>query len=127
MKKTKLKILIIEDDKLFLGLYSKLLKDADFDVVEASNAYQAIDLVGEGNIPDAILLDLFLPGVNGFALIHELQSYEDTRSIPIVVCSSSAESLDNNSLKSYQIAKVLDKSAMEPKDIVYAFRGLFSE
>jgi CheY-like chemotaxis protein len=127
MKTTRRKILIVEDDKWFLDMYSKLLSDAGFEVIQAANAYKAIDLVAEGTIPDAIILDLFLPGVNGFALIHELQTYEDTREIPVVVCTTVADSIGKKNSLPQGITKLLDKSTMEPKDIVYAMQGLLNE
>jgi len=127
MKTIRHKILIVEDDKWFLDMYSKLLSDAGFEVIQAANAYKAIDLIAEGTIPDAIILDLFLPGVNGFALIHELQTYEDTREIPVVVCTTVADSIGKKKSLPQGITKLLDKSTMEPKDIVYAMQGLLNE
>jgi CheY-like chemotaxis protein len=127
MNKIKRKILVVEDDKLFMHLYARLLKDSGYEIISSTNAYDAVEEIAKGNIPDAIILDLFLPGVNGLALIHELQSYDDTRKIPVILCTSSADGITENTLKEYGIAKLIDKTTMEPKDLIYTIRGIFDE
>lgn len=127
MKANTKSILIVEDDKWFRELYAKVLSEANYEVMLASNAYEAIDTVASGKIPDAIMLDIFLPGVNGFALIHELQSYEDTRKVPVMICSSAADTVDQNNISSYGVKRVLDKTSMDPNDLKFIIKGLFDE
>lgn len=66
----------------------------------------------ERKLPDLILLDILLSGPDGFTLLNELGSYADTAEIPIIIVTSLNLSLRD--LAHYNVAAVLDKSAMTP-------------
>lgn len=66
----------------------------------------------ERKLPDLILLDILLSGPDGFTLLNELGSYADTAEIPIIIVTSLNLSLRD--LPHYNVAAVLDKSAMTP-------------
>lgn len=114
------KIVIIEDDVWLAQLYSRALKD--YDVAYAPNAVSAMDIIDTLQ-PDALLVDVLLPGGAIFTLLHELQSYVDTRSVPVVMCTNIAETLSLEDLRPYGVVRLLDKTTIEPDDIVTAMRA----
>ena len=78
-----------------------------------------IDAVAEMNedVPDVIFLDVLLDGPDGFTLLNEMASYDDTARVPIVIVSS----LDiRQDLKDYGVVAVLDKATMTPEDVAVA-------
>ncbi|MDB5183491.1 MAG: hypothetical protein JWO07_172, partial [Candidatus Saccharibacteria bacterium] len=81
------KILVVESEPWLGDHYQRVLEAQDFTVTRASNAYSAMDLIDEA-IPDVIIMSLTLSGASSVALLHELQAYIDTGSIPVVVCSN---------------------------------------
>jgi two-component system, cell cycle response regulator DivK len=77
------RVLLVEDNEDELQIYSTMLYYNNFDVAQASNAYEAIMAVFS-DPPDVILMDLNLPGLNGFSAVEILKSNSASRSIPIV-------------------------------------------
>lgn len=86
-------VLVIEDDEENLALVSSLVNSFGNDVLSARTAHDGYDLIMSHN-PDMILLDLRLPGMNGWELAAQLKSQTDTASIPIVAVSVEVESSD---------------------------------
>ena len=87
---TKKKILICDDNKSILDLSSVILKKANYDVVTIEEGNELIHSVNF-NMPDLILLDLRLPGVNTKALISYLKTNIKTKYIPIITFSAEDE------------------------------------
>lgn len=111
-------VLIVEDDSWLADSFKLILQEAGWQVSTVKNPKEALDTIDE-NLPNVILLDVLLPGVNAFALLHELQSYTDTHKIPVVLCTTlRRHQIDVESLKSYGVAEVLDKSHITPKELV---------
>ncbi|HME12610.1 MAG TPA: response regulator [Candidatus Acidoferrum sp.] len=81
------KILIIEDDAGQLTMVAKRLKHAGYDVVGARDGISAVSTARKEQ-PDLVLLDLGLPGGDGFVVMQRLQMLISTSTIPIIVISS---------------------------------------
>ena len=89
----KKKILIAEDDTFLQGLVSSKLGKSGFEVMVANNGKDAIKLSDE-NTPDIILLDLVMPGTDGFAALEKIRKSSATKKTPIIVFSNLAEAKD---------------------------------
>jgi len=118
---SQLSILIVEDDEWLGEQYARTLKVLKCNTLMARNALEAMDILNE-HTPDCILLDIFLAGPNGIVLLHELRSHEDLAKIPIIICSTSADTLTLDTLRPYGVRALLDKTTMEPDDVVAAVR-----
>lgn len=116
-------ILLIEDDAWLAELEAGVLERAGFKVLVASNGLDAIDMVESGR-PDVIVADVLLAGSTVFALLHEMQSYKDTDSIPVILCTNLAEQLTPVELKSYGVKRVVNKTTMDPAELVAAVRSV---
>lgn len=88
-KLMKQKILIIEDNEQNMYMLSYLLENNDFDVIQASNGTDGIR-IAETDQPDAILLDIQLPGMDGYEIAGRLKKIEKMKHIPIIAVSSYA-------------------------------------
>ena len=80
-------ILVIEDDKFLADLIAQKLKQENIEakiVVDGQEGLQSI----EEKRPDLILLDLILPGMDGFELISALKKNPKTDKIPIIILSN---------------------------------------
>ncbi|OHA15554.1 MAG: hypothetical protein A3A10_03205 [Candidatus Tagabacteria bacterium RIFCSPLOWO2_01_FULL_42_9] len=80
-------ILVIEDDKLLTDLIIQRLSREKFDVRIAVDAQEGLKFIGEKR-PDLILLDLILPGLDGFGLLAQIRENPKTASIPVIVLSN---------------------------------------
>ena len=114
-------VLIVDDDEWLVDELSRRLEAAGCVLRIAGDGIAAIDSIDQ-QTPDVIILDIMLPGANGIGLLHELQSYSDTGKIPVIILSSSVESVDTKQLRPYGVVDVIDKSTMKPGDIVTAIR-----
>ena len=81
------KVLIVEDDKFLRELISRKLKEEGFDIVEAIDGEEGIKKLKEEN-PDLVLLDLILPGIDGFEVLSKAKEDSKTSSIPIIILSN---------------------------------------
>lgn len=82
-------ILLVEDDPDALQLYSRILtsKPKKYRVLQASSGQEALDLA-RARHPDLILLDLILPGRDGFSVLAEKNRDMKIRDIPVLVLSA---------------------------------------
>ena len=82
-------ILLIEDNEQNRYLATYLLEHAGFKIVSADSGSQALAL-GEELTPDTILLDIQLPGMDGYQVARELRARESLKRIPIIAVTSYA-------------------------------------
>ena len=87
-------VLIVEDDTNLRTAFLLALRRDGFDVRESSNGLEAFRAI-EADPPDAIVLDLGLPLVDGTLVLHELQQRVDTQGIPIIVVTGRPGSLEH--------------------------------
>lgn len=125
MRKRAPYIVIVEDDVWLGQQFERTLRKHGYEVRVTTNALAAMDLIDE-RCPDGIILDMLLGGSTGLALVHELQSYRDTGAIPVVVCTNLAAGLVLRDLEPYGVRRMLDKTTMQPDDLVAAVRSVLA-
>jgi two-component system, cell cycle response regulator DivK len=76
-------VLVIEDDLPARKLYASMLKDEGFDVAEAHNGWQAVEKAAE-LLPEVIVTDLGLPGIDGFEVCRRIHRDDRTKHIPLL-------------------------------------------
>lgn len=86
-------ILIVDDNPNNLGVLYSLLDEAAFEVWVAQDGESAVDKV-EYAQPDLILLDIMMPGIDGFETCKQLKDNISTKNIPIIFMSALSESVD---------------------------------
>ncbi|WP_286240795.1 response regulator [Neptuniibacter halophilus] len=86
-------VLVVDDEPVNIMVLSDLLKDR-YRVIAAKNGEQALQRA-VGNIrPDLILLDVMMPGMDGFTVCRELKSKSETASIPVIFVTAMNEEVD---------------------------------
>lgn len=83
----KTSVLIVDDIPINVTLIEKMLKPFHFVIEKANDGQTALDIVA-GKKPDLILLDLMMPGINGYDVIRQLRSQEETKQLPIILISA---------------------------------------
>ncbi|MDQ0255118.1 DNA-binding response OmpR family regulator [Evansella vedderi] len=86
----KLKVLIADDDANVCEILSLYLKENHYDVVEANNGQDAINLFKTTN-PDIILLDIMMPDIDGYEVCKEIRK---TATVPIIMLTAKDEEFD---------------------------------
>jgi len=87
MSKPKPKILVVEDDSLLLDLYRIKLAEDGYEVFTASNGQEGFDQAKE-HLPKLILLDILMPGVDGYEALRKLKVNQKTKKISVVIFSN---------------------------------------
>src|SRR3954464_14777713 len=87
------RILIVEDEKEIVQGLEFALKQAGFEPVAARDAGEAFNRIRE-RTPDAVILDLMLPGVSGTEICRQLKSGPRTASVPVIMLTARGEEGD---------------------------------
>lgn len=91
--KTRPLVLVAEDEEDILDLVVFDLEDEGYDVLTARNGEEAIALALERH-PDLILLDVAMPGLDGYEVTRRLRANESTRGTPVVLLTARAQVRD---------------------------------
>lgn len=120
------KILLVEDDLWLAELYSDILEtEKDCQVLRADSASDAIELLDKNTDVALIILDMFLPGHNGIEFLHEIASYSDTNTIPVIVLSSVYQhdfQMSEDRWRHYGVVEYLYKPKTRPQQLVAAVK-----
>jgi DNA-binding response OmpR family regulator len=117
------KILLVEDDHWLAESYAKLLQTGGYKVYMADNAEDAMRYVEDKPV-DLLIADILLGDQNSLSLLHELQSHDDTKTIPVIVCSAlNHEAMQLDHLRRYGVVAVLDKAVLLPEDLLAQVDG----
>ena len=87
------KILIVEDDKFLRELIARKVIDEGFNVSEAIDGEEGIKKIKEEK-PDMVLLDLILPGIDGFEVLTRMKEDPTLSSIPVIIFSNLGQKED---------------------------------
>jgi two-component system, chemotaxis family, chemotaxis protein CheY len=91
LERRRVDILFVEDDEELRSATSELLRDEGFRVAEAENGARALDYLNRGNVPSLVILDLLMPGLDGFQFITRVRNAPKLRDIPILVLSGATK------------------------------------
>jgi len=119
------KILVIEDDPATLRLVDYTLRHEGYQVFTASNGLEGIRKA-RNEAPDLIILDVMLPGMDGFEICHRLRSEPDTAQLPILMFSAKAQEIDKDTGLKVGADDYLSKPAA-PADIVNHVESLLAK
>ncbi|MBP1625622.1 MAG: Cache sensor hybrid histidine kinase [Holophagaceae bacterium] len=117
-------VLVVEDDLATQEVLNRILTDSGWESRRALNGMEALELI-QFERPRLIILDLMLPGMDGFQLLTELQNHMDWREIPIIVLT--AKDLNSEDLKRLevdQVHHVFRKGACSKDELVEAVRSI---
>ncbi|QXM05830.1 response regulator transcription factor [Crassaminicella indica] len=89
----KKKVLVVDDEQHIIELIQFNLESNGYDVITSENGEDAI-VIAQEEMPDVIILDLMLPGIDGFEACKKIRNNEKTRKIPIIMLTAKGEETD---------------------------------
>ena len=98
-------VVCIEDDPDMIALIDLMLKRADVEVIGAIDGEQGLEAIRNSK-PDLVLLDLMLPGIDGWEVYQQMKTEDELRDIPVIVVTARAQTIDK--VIGLHIAKVDD-------------------
>jgi type II secretory ATPase GspE/PulE/Tfp pilus assembly ATPase PilB-like protein/CheY-like chemotaxis protein len=94
------KVLLVEDEEQLRRVMKDLLEREGYRVAEARDGVQALDEV-DRHAPDIIVLDLNLPGLDGYSVLQQLRSRPATRGIPVMVLTAKGD--EDNEVRVFEL------------------------
>ncbi len=85
-------IVVVDDDKEIREIITFVLTHNGFDVAVASNGAQLQTLLDD-RLPDLIILDVMMPGQDGYQIFHGLRSNPQTLHVPVIIMTAHAENI----------------------------------
>lgn len=120
------KILIVEDDKFLRDLITQKLQKEGFTTFEAIDGEEGLK-IAKGKLPDIILLDLILPGLDGFEVLRQVKSDSSTAQIPVIVLSNLGQKEDMDRALSGGAEAFMVKAHFTPGEIIAKIKSILKK
>jgi DNA-binding response OmpR family regulator len=94
-------VLVVDDEISIVSAFTETLELDGYEAVPAHSAEAGLRLLDEGLMPDAVLLDLRMPGMGGLGFLLSLRAHPDRRTIPVAVVTADTH-LDDTAMDAVQ-------------------------
>jgi CheY-like chemotaxis protein len=102
------KILVIDDSRVIRKTVRDMLPDGDFEVIEAKDGVEGINLVGSEH-PSLIMLDFILPKMSGWEVFQQIQAHPELQKIPLVLMSGKKEEVTSKISEPFEFFEFIEK------------------
>lgn len=125
MNEDSKKILIADDSRFFRSLLAYAFDEEGYTCTEADTGDKVLAMV-ESDRPDLLILDLMMPGLNGFQVLEKLRSVEGGANLPVIVLSQYTQNaLERDILARHRVTAQLTKSTAVERVLFEARGALF--
>ena len=111
------KILLVEDDRFLRELMSQKIVKMGDDLVVAVDGEEGVKKTKEEK-PEIVLLDLMLPGIDGFGVLSQIKADPETSGIPVIILSNLGQKEDIDRALELGAADFLVKAHFTPQEII---------
>jgi CheY-like chemotaxis protein len=119
-------VLVVDDEAANREWLIAVLEPAGFHVTLAKGGQEAIELARSLK-PDLVLLDLLMPGVNGFDVVEALKEHEDTRGIPIMVLTAKHLNQDDIDQLNGHVSSILKRGSNGAVDLLAQLHAVLNQ
>jgi len=112
------KILIVDDDKFLLDMYSFKFNEKGFEVVQAFGSVDAINKLKGGVAPDIILLDVVMPAVDGFEVLSEVKEKKLVPGVKVIMLTNLGQKDDTERGMALGADDYIVKAHFTPTEVV---------
>lgn len=112
------KILIVDDDKFLLNMYSIKFQKENFEVYTASDGKSALEQLEKGTVPDAIVLDIVMPIMDGLEMLENMRKQSLAKEATVLILSNQGQSTDIEKAKRLGIDGYIVKATTIPSEVV---------
>jgi CheY-like chemotaxis protein len=109
-------VLVVDDDPAVRRLVFETLQGNGIDLREAADGESALAEIAAEK-PDVLILDLMMPGLDGFDVLGRLQESPETRLLPVVVLTARRLTADERQRLNQRTVALLEKSAYSPQEL----------
>jgi DNA-binding response OmpR family regulator len=116
-------ILVVEDDKFLRELISQKLLKEEYNVSQAVDGEEGVKKVKEEK-PDLVLLDLILPGIDGFEVLAQMRQNKESSSTPVIILSNLGQKEDIEKGLKLGATDYLIKAHFTPGEIIEKIKSI---
>jgi CheY-like chemotaxis protein len=120
-----MRVLVVDDHSDIRLIYSRILRDAGYDVQSARDGSEALQQI-EKQAPDLILLDVFMPVMNGVEFLEHLRHDAAHQKIPVVLMSAVPDNPEVVYARELGVSKFLRKGDFDLGQLVAAVKETLS-
>ncbi len=111
-------ILVVDDDKFLIDMYSMKFAEEGFDVETCFNAKEVLEKIDAGLHPDVCLVDIIMPGMDGFQLVEKLKTEGKCADAVVIILSNLGQKEDIDRGLSVGIDGHIVKASATPSEVV---------
>lgn len=118
MEKKNIKVLIVDDDKFLLGMYSLKFANNGYDVETTMGSEVTLEKLRGGYKPDIVLLDIIMPKMSGLELLKIMRQEKLASEAVIVMLTNQSQSSDIEEAKKLGVEGYIVKAATIPSEVM---------
>lgn len=111
------RVLVVDDDPDALDLAVAMLADSGYEIGTATNGREALDAIA-AHTPDAIILDLMLPEMDGFEVVHRMSLNPEWRAIPVILLTARDLSHEERRALDIGTARIIQKGSFSRDELL---------
>ncbi|MEK7645111.1 MAG: response regulator [Patescibacteria group bacterium] len=123
----KKKILIVDDDKFLVNMYSIKFKAAGFDVCSAFDGQETLNKLKDGLVPDVVMLDMIMPSMDGVEILARIRKENLVPKAKVVILSNQNQPSDIERAKALGISGYIVKATTIPSEVVSEIQQILKE
>jgi CheY-like chemotaxis protein len=115
-------VFIVDDDNLFIDVIAHKCQEEGMTCVYAPQGELALDMLEKGARADVVLLDLMLPGIDGFEVLRRIKTDEKLKIIPVILFSNDYSDENKERGRELGAAAFLEKVQTTPGEVIEAIK-----
>lgn len=117
-------VLLVDDDNFLLQMYSMKFTSEGFTVHTATSVHDAIEILRNGLIPDAVAFDITMPEHDGFFLLETVKAEGLVKNAKLIALTNQQSEAEKNKALELGASDYLIKATMIPSEVVSAVRAV---
>lgn len=114
----KKKILLVDDDKFLVDMYTVKFREANFDIVPAFSGEEALDKLKDGVKPDVVLMDMIMPGMSGLDFLSTVKQNNLASNASFIFLSNQGQKTDIEEAKKLGVDGYIVKANTIPSEVL---------
>ena len=116
MENTQLKILLVDDDRFLLDMYTLKFKKSGLEIDAVGNGLLALEKLRVGNVYDILILDIIMPSMDGLELLKMIRTEKLVPKAVIIMLTNQADDLEK--AKEFNVDGYIIKATTIPSEVV---------
>lgn len=118
MAEERKKILLVDDDKFLVDMYTVKFREANFDIVPAFSGEEALEKLKNGEKPDVVMMDMIMPGMSGLDFLSALKQGNFVPNAACIVLSNQGQKTDIEEAKKLGVDGYIVKANTIPSEVL---------